>query len=69
MRVSTGDGGGDIFPIWDIESTPEDSFIKYKVTYLNSDTQEYAFHFYFDPFDGGIIRFIHQDLKWKRAKE
>ena len=69
MRIGTGDGNVDLYTIWDIESEPEDAFVRYAVTYLNSDAQEYRFHFYYDSFDGGIIRFINQELKWKREKE
>ena len=69
MRIGTGDGNVDNYPIWDIEREPEDAFMRYAVTYLNADSEEYTFHFYYESFDGGVIRFIHQDLKWTREKE
>jgi hypothetical protein len=69
MRIGTGDGDVDIYTIWDIESEPQEALVRYAVTYLNADAQEYTFHFTYDSFDGGIIRFINQDLKWKRQKE
>ena len=69
MQVGTGDATADIYTIWDIDSEPEDSFVRYTVTYLNSEAQEYKFYFYYDSVDGGIIRFINQELRWKREKE
>jgi hypothetical protein len=69
LRVGTGDDNVDVYTIWDIESEREDAFVRYAVTYLSVDAQEYRFHFYYDPFDEGMIRFIHQELKWKREKE
>jgi hypothetical protein len=69
MRIGTGDGNIDSYTIWDIESEPEASFVRYEVTYLNPEAQEYTLHFYYDSFDGGIIRFINRELKWRRQKE
>jgi hypothetical protein len=69
MRIGTGDDNVDIYTIWNVESEPEDAFTRYTVTYLNSYVQEYKLLFYYDAFDGGIIRFINQELNWTREEE
>lgn len=68
MRVGKGDGTEESYPIVNIEETPQNALKRYTITYL-SEGEEYYFHFTYDAFDTGIIRFTNQDnLRWYKKE-
>lgn len=69
MVVGKGDGLEDVYPIENIEASPQNALTRYTVTYL-SEGEEYHFHFFYDPFEDGMIRFVNQEgLNWTREEQ
>lgn len=63
-----GEGKTDSHPIVEIETLREETGILYTITYLSAEEQQYKFIFYYDPANGGVIRFKNQQhIAW--AKE
>lgn len=69
-RVIFAIGGGktNSHPIAEIETLREETRILYTITYLSAEAKKYKFSFYYDPANGGVIRFKNQQrIAW--AKE
>jgi len=62
--------GGENFELHalaDIDQTQEEKFILYTITHLNHDGQRLTFAFYYDPANGGVIRFKNQrEIAWTK---
>ncbi len=55
-----GDGKSEFHAFADIESTREGKQIFYTIIHINHHGQRYTFAFYYDPDDGGTMRFKNQ---------
>ena len=66
---STGDGQIDFYPIAAAEQAREGEALLYTILYLNEARQEYRFTFYFEPSNGGVIRWKNKrDIEWAKAR-
>ena len=66
---STGDGQIDFYPIAAAEQVREGEALLYTILYLNEARQEYRFTFYFEPSNGGVIRWKNKrDIEWAKAR-
>ena len=66
-----GQGGEkiELHALADIHETWEGKSILYTISHLNHEGQRYTFAFYYDPTDGGTIRFKNQpDIIWIKEK-
>ena len=66
-----GTGGGrlDSYPIAAAEQAREGDALLYTIVYLNEVRQEYRFIFYFEPSNGGVIRWKNKrDIEWAKAR-
>ena len=58
----------DVNFISKIESTPKEGQILYSIYYVNLEDKKFKFSFYYDPSNGGIIRFKNQEkIEWRKA--
>ena len=58
----------DVNFILKIESTPKEGQILYSIYYENLEDKNFKFSFYYDPSDGGIIRFKNQEkIEWRKV--
>jgi len=63
-----GGGKTDSHPIAEIETLREGARILYTITYLSAEAKKYKFSFYYDPADGGVIRFKNQQhIAWAKG--
>jgi len=64
----TSENGTVVNFIKDIDSTPEEQGLLYKIEYKDTESQYFNLSLYFNPSaDGGQIRFKHQkEIVWKR---
>ena len=66
---STGAGQIDFYPIAAAEQVREGEALLYTILYLNEARQEYRFTFYFEPSNGGVIRWKNKpDIEWAKAR-
>jgi hypothetical protein len=66
---STGDGQIDFYPIAAAEQAREGEALLYTILYLNEARHEYRFTFYFEPSNGGVIRWKNKpDIEWAKAR-
>ena len=69
-RVIFAIGGGktDSHPIAEIDTLREEARILYTITYLSAEAKKYKFSFYYDPANGGVIRFKNQQhIAWAKG--
>ena len=60
----TGGGNTETYRISSIREVPDDDGLLYTLSYY-ADGDEHGFFFYYDPADGGVIRFKNQlDMAW-----
>jgi len=65
----TGGGQRDSYPIAAAEQAREGDALLYTIVYLSDARQEYRFLFYFEPSNGGVIRWKHKrDIAWAKAR-
>ena len=63
-----GEGKTDSRPIVEIDTLREETKILYTITYVNEAAQKYKFIFYYDPANGGVIRFKNQQhIAWAKG--
>jgi hypothetical protein len=63
-----GGGKTNSRPISEIETLREETRILYTITYLSAEAQKYRFSFYYDPANGGVIRFKNQQhIAWAKG--
>lgn len=63
-----GGGKTDSHPIAEIETLREEARILYIITYLSAEANKYKFSFYYDPANGGVIRFKNQQhIAWAKG--
>lgn len=66
---STGDGQIDFHSIAATEQAREGEALLYTIVYLDEARQEYRFIFYFEPSNGGVIRWKNKrDIEWAKAR-
>jgi len=66
---SIGDGQVDFHSIAAAAQAREGEALLYTIVYLNEARQEYRFTFYFEPSNGGVIRWKNQrDIEWVKAR-
>ncbi len=66
-----GQGGEkvELHALADIHETWEGKSILYSISHLNHEGQRYTFAFYYDPTDGGTIRFKNQkQIIWTKER-
>ncbi len=66
-----GQGGEkiELHALADIHETWEGKSILYTISHLNHEGQRYTFAFYYDPTDGGTIRFKNQkQIVWTKER-
>ncbi len=66
-----GQGGEkiELHALADIENTRQGKQILYTITHINHYGQRYKFSFYYDPTDGGTIRFKNQkQIVWTKER-
>ncbi len=66
-----GQGGEkiELHALADIENTRHGKQILYTITHINHHGQRYKFSFYYDPTDGGTIRFKNQkQIVWTKER-
>lgn len=64
-----GDGKSEFHAFADIESTREGKQIFYTIIHINHHGQRFTFSFYYDPTDGGTIRFKNQkQIVWTKER-
>jgi helix-turn-helix protein len=62
-------GEQDVFPISSFEKKQEGKDVVYTIKYKNTDVK-LARSFYYDPGNGGTIKFEHQEhIKWHKLKD
>ncbi len=65
----TGDGQIAFYPIVAVEQAREGEALLYTILYLNEARQQYRFLFYFEPSNGGVIRWKNKrDIEWAKAR-
>ena len=58
----------DVNFISKIESTHKEVQILYSIYYVNLEDKKFKLSFYYDPSDGGIIRFKNQEkIEWRKV--
>ena len=65
----TGEGNTDIRPITKVQKVQKDDKILYTASYKNQAGQVYKFSFYYNPADGGTVRFKNQStIVWRKEE-
>jgi hypothetical protein len=63
----TGEGSATVRSILAVEKVRTDEKILYTVFYADPERQEYRFSFYYEPADGGVMRWRNQrSIVWTR---
>ena len=69
ILFGTGGESFELHALADIENTREGKEIFYTITHINHHGQRYKFSFYYDPTNGGAIRFKNQKhIIWTKER-